>query len=384
MSEILKNVLAANVAQQKRARQLNIRAGAEMFPVLDRAAMTAWMTEKAAGASRMEEIVNPEALRLPAFDEVLIEMVIRENPDEIELLGAMRSVVYRSGYTPKISLESEAVAENRWFALPDEGVFLPGGRPVKVEISLGWSGTFSNANISELKGEVLKYLNRQQWDNWPEEGRPEISFPDAEDETASIPEIITVQYGQCVVTGTPLFAYGVASAYQYWSSDPITWKPSWHKSQEEAEATRAKSVEKLETVKTASRESREIETAKQEARAVKEVFESFYSEVARTSWDDLPSVLRNQLQSRYCSNFSSSLVGIRQWQAETEALIAEVKIALAEIQREKELIASTQQQTWQEPVAVEVEEEEVEDLEDPKPVENLGAALMQLRAKFGK
>jgi len=335
MEEILE-VLAANKAQQARARQFNIRAGEQLFPVLDQAQMIAWMTEKAAGARRMAEIADPEALRLPALDEALIETVIRENPDEVELLGVMRSVVYQNGYNPKISLENEAVAENCWLALPDEGVFLPGGRAVEVEISFGYYSTFRNANVPELKEKVRNYLNQQLWDNWPSAGRPEIFVPDPADEGATIPEITTVQYGQCVVTRESLLAYGtLAPKSRYYTADPY-FVVQWYRSLEEAEGSRAKSVEKLEKARAEALEEREVKIAKAEAEVVKAEFISLFNENYNSLWSELPKELRNQLYEWRYESLPSSSLEIRQWQAETEALIAEVEPALAEVQRQKE------------------------------------------------
>lgn len=340
MSEKLLEVLAANKARQDRARQLNIRAGAEMFPVLDQAQMRAWMTDKAAGARRMAEIADPEALRLPALDEVLVQTVIRENPDEIELLGAMRTVDYKDSYgrsrpNPRVRIDFRGENANDWQRLPDE-IRLPGGREVCLYSAIDGYGYYIEAVPSEFKAKVRDCLNQAQWDNWPQADRPEIPVLDPADDEAAIPEITTVQYGQCVVTGEPLIAFGtLAPKSRYYTTDPY-FVVQWYRSIEEAEVSRVKAVETLEKELAAVRECRELEIAKQEAEAVKLIFESLYREVDNTrEWLELPDELRNRLRSRHCSYVPSSLLEIRQWQAETEALIAEVGPALVEIKRQQ-------------------------------------------------
>ena len=122
MKERMQAVVTANKSRQSRARDLNVRAGSNMFPVLGQGEIEAWLPERLGNAVSLGSVCDSDMLQLPNLDEELAALVVRENPDEINFLGQPFKVTHRSGYTPSISLEGDAVKEPIWRQLPNEGV----------------------------------------------------------------------------------------------------------------------------------------------------------------------------------------------------------------------------------------------------------------------
>jgi HrpA-like RNA helicase len=328
-------VLRTNAERQERARQMNIRTGEETFKVYSSDEMFERFVTALSGARRIAEVQRTEALALPAIDEEQIASVLRDNPDTILILGSELVVEYSDGYgrsrtNPQVKLEGEQAGENRWRNLPDEGVRLPGGRLVEVAVSFGYYSTISDTDIPKFKEKVREHLNREQWDRWSD--KPELTLPGPSVKDSEIP-FITAVYGQCVVTGEELKAYGTVQAYRYWSSDPITWKPVWYRDREEAEKAHAEAAQKLEEIRVEAQQKRELETAKAEAEAAREELRGLSS---REGWDDLDYELRREVENRRYSYLPSSAEELRTDKADTEALVAKVEAELAENQRLRE------------------------------------------------
>jgi hypothetical protein len=161
----LPEVIEHNLAQQRRARSLNARAGANLLPVLNADQISTWLSVQLAGARRCAEITNFEALKLPPLDEELIAQVERHNPSTIALMGRSCQVEYPKGARPLVQLvaDDDFVRHNQWQQLPDSGVKLPGGRLVEVSITLpGNGGTIiSQTDIVLLKLKLRKRLKQE-------------------------------------------------------------------------------------------------------------------------------------------------------------------------------------------------------------------------------
>ena len=242
-------------------------------------------------------------------------------------------ISYRSDYPPSITLESGEVTTSPyiWRNLPDEGVKLPGGRPVQVACAMGWD-ILSDTNIPQLKEKVRNHLNREQWNKWAENVRPAIVLPDLGAESPAVPEIITAQYGLCVIEGTPLLAYGtvVAKGYRYYSSDPY-FESKWYQYEAEAQTANARAVAKLEEIRAELREKREREAVQAAAQQAKEKIDTLLhnSELDQT----LP--LRDKLSERRNQYLPAAVAELQQWIADTEAIIAEAEAVVAESSRQK-------------------------------------------------
>ena len=326
-------VLCANAERQERARQMNIRTGEETFKAYSQDEVFERFVTALSGAQRIAEVQRSEALALPALDEDKVVSVLRDNPDTISVLGSELVVEYSDGYgrsraNPRVKLEGELAGENRWQGLPDEGVHLPGGRLVEVAVSFGYYATISDTDIPRLKEKVREHLNREQWDRWSD--KPELTLPDPAVEGSEIP-FVTAVYGQCVVTGEELKAYGtVRYRSSYYSSG---WEAVWYRDREEAEKVRAEAVQKLEAIRVEAAQKRELETAKAEAEAAREELRGLSS---REEWDDLDYELRRKVENRRYSYLPSSAEELRTDKADTEALVAKVEAKLAENQRLRE------------------------------------------------
>ena len=319
-------VVAENKLRQARARDLNRRAGSALFQVFSREELLTWTRNALRGARRCAEVTNWDALRLPALDRELTAKVVSDNPDAIELLGRTLPVEYRDGADPRVSLKLEDCAAdgNSWRELPDQGVRLPSGRQVAVQISYSYGYELCDTTvILLLKEKVREHLNRKVWEAW---SQPEIPLPDHKVEGSEVP-FITAVYGRCVVTGEELSAFGTV----YWDDYYSRWKPVWKVISQEAEERRATAQAVLERFRAEARERMEREAAEAAGKLAKQTaHDLYYSDESRKVESELRSRLSERASAWYLPSDSSEL---RQWTSETNVLIAEVKQAIAEAEQ---------------------------------------------------
>lgn len=326
-------VLSANAAKQAKARHLNVRAEKDLFKVYsqDEIIEERYVTALQ-GARRIAEVSEPKIMVLPALDQDQIASVLRDNPDTIEVLGSDLVVEYRAPsygtlYAPRVKLSDELVAANKWFELPDEGVRLPGGRLVEVVVvSFGYHSMISDTDIPQLKAKVRDYLNQQQWDRWSD--RPEIVIPDPTDEDSVVPFAIAV-YGQCVVTGQELRAFGAVS----WDSWHSRFKAVWYQDLFEAHNTADAAAKKLTELKVETKAVQEREQAKAEAETARRELKGLAS---HEDWSDLDYELRHEVEDRRYSYLSSLTKELNADKAKTEALKAKVEVAFVKLQCQRE------------------------------------------------
>jgi hypothetical protein len=332
MNELVQAVITVNKERQAQARQLNLRAGQKLFTVLSREEMFTWVSERIAGAQSIREISNPANLRLQAFDQNLVDTVVRENPESITLLGRQVVVEYREGCQPKVTLKLETGNDTSWRQLPNDGVKLVGGRMIEVNISFGWYDSVSGTDIPKLKEQMRERLNRKLWEAWQ---KPVVTLPDLASVQVVIPNIITVPYGTCVVEGTPLVAYGVAAVKysRYYSSDPW-FEGKWYQNKTEAEAAHANSVSKLGEIRAEIRNQQELLNVKAQAQAAQIKVGSMYDQHYYNT--ELSRDLKDRLYNRRYAHLPSSLDELRQWTVETNALFAEVETFFVEGIRRKQ------------------------------------------------
>lgn len=292
-------VVSANRALLARARDLNTRAGQNIFPVPGREELTRLFTVALGGARRIAEICNLPALLLPALDERMIEKVLREQPDTITILGRDVTVEYRSGYNPRVRLDFRGSEGRDWLKLPDDGIRLPGGREVSMYSVVEGYGYYIESLSSQFKVKARECLNQGLWEQWQ---KPELPAP-----TDSIPPIAEREYGRCVVTDVPLLAYGTVN-YDSWHG---SWKSYWSRSRAETEQVYVQACAKFVEVK---------EKAARDAlrKRVSELYNAHYYN--RELSDEIRSRLYNT-----CYGYSGGATTV----AEMEAFIAEVEAAVA-------------------------------------------------------
>lgn len=330
MNENLQAIITTNQQIQRKAKDLNNRAGENVFPVMSRNDWENWLKGKLNGAISMATIPNVEALQLSELEKDIVDLILSDNPDTITVLEQAFPISYRSGSAPSIKLDSESIAKQLWKNLPDEGVKLPGGRSIEVVIEFNYYKTIRETNIVGLKKQASNYLNGKQFDNWSSESRPTIQLPDLASDNPVVSEVITAQYGTCVIDGTPLVAYGttVLKGSRYYSSDPW-FESKWYQDEAEAKTARAKAVEKLEEIRAEVRKQQELTIAKAEAETVQAKLRSVYD--AQYYNTELSSELRDKLSNRRYAYIPSSIDEIKQYTEQTYALVAEVETVLADI-----------------------------------------------------
>jgi len=330
----LQEVIAQNLAQQQQARGLNARAGQTLFEVKTKEEIADFLKARLGGARANSEITDPETLCLPPLNQVEVDRVLQENPDSIYFSGEKFEVEYQAPtyygtvFPPMIKLgESEGL----WAKLPDEGLFLPGGRQLKVEVYRSWNTVISGTDVPEIKTKMLEIVNRQIWDKWE---KPEIAVPEFQGEDVVVPFVVT-SYGICAVTGQELSTYGTLQASRYWSSDQITWKAVWFRSAEKAEQVQKDSQQLLvETIEHA-KELAEVAVAKAEAEAAREELKELSS---GSLWSDLDHDLRRKVEDRtsYYSHLPTASTDLIFWAQETQELTKEVRVSLTEARHRKE------------------------------------------------
>lgn len=325
MKEDFLAVIAANKGRQAKARELNQRAGQDLFKVFNLAELVSFVAECLGGARRQAEITQPEGLLLPELSQAEVARVERENPLQIELCGQGFQVDYNNN-PPRVFLGGEITPDGLWRKLPDSGVCLPGGR--QVSISLGYYGSgVSDTNIQQLKEKVRNLLNRKQWDVWANGVKPEIVLPDPNSESSEVAPLAEATYGTCAVTGTPLTAFGAAvvNGSHYYSTDPH-FVGKWFQSRDGAEAERAKSVEKLFALKRELAEQKILAEARVRAEAVKAEAGVLYGNHSGV----IASELRDRLYGLFHDYLPSSLDDLRKWTVESTATLTEVKQVASE------------------------------------------------------
>ena len=336
--QMLQGAILSNRSIQQQARTLNVRAGEVVFPVWTREEWQSWLGTRLKGAISAETL-DVDDILLPQLPVDEIQLLMDMNPDTIEIFGKGVAVEYREPYygtprLPQVRLRGEFVSQALWNKLPDEGVKLPGGRTVSVLVISDNGYTLAEGgDIPALKLEVKNQLNRAQWNEWTD--RPTIVVPTTIDDATVLPEITTAVYGKCVVTGDSLEAFGTLTSSRYWSSDPIVWKTEWFRVRVEAEAAFSKAQAELEKTKVEARDKREREAVQKTAEAVKSRAKDLYGEHCSYSSEIKleEGDLRDRLYSLYYAYLPSDLTELREWTAQTNTLIAEVEVAVAEAQQ---------------------------------------------------
>ena len=317
-------------AQQKRARELNIRCGENLFKVYSQADLEAFVMERLQGARCRREIGDMEALCLPPIEEDLVDLVLQENPEKFRVLEEEMAVSYQQGAPPRVTIIEESAHGRRWLELPDEGIKLPGGRGIEIVLVMGWQTVANNKDIPALKIKVREYLNAQQWSAWRD--KPEISLPDPATDV-EFPALLQVEYGKCVVTGTPLAAYG-AVALKFRSYYDTTWFESrWERSGDEARKVHNAAAAKFAELRVEALKKVQLDEAKKTTAAVQGKIRELYDNSRSYNFD---SALRGELYNRAYAS-SAPVADFEKWQAECEQLIARVEAAFFEVDRKKAL-----------------------------------------------
>lgn len=144
-------VMDKNVKRQRLAKDLNNRLGERRFKVFSQDELTEHYLRALAGASRIADIKDVQALQLPALDDAEIERTLAGAPNEIQVIGSTFPVSYHENGPPTIQMSPSMLESGVWKNIPDH-VYLPSGR--EVEIIVQW-GRFIGQSVS-WTGEAVK------------------------------------------------------------------------------------------------------------------------------------------------------------------------------------------------------------------------------------
>ncbi|MFA5961545.1 MAG: hypothetical protein WC848_02610 [Parcubacteria group bacterium] len=323
---MLAGMMARNQLNQQKAKTLNVLAGSPVFKEFSESARVVFYSEKLLGAGSIAEISDPNGLLFPSIDDELAKLVLSENPWEVEYFGRIREIEYRVGYAPRVLLEYKELENNNWLNLPSEGIVIPSGRQVDLYFMPDGRWDYSFKNGAEIKTWFREKLNAQQWENWNDHSV--ITIPDINDESAVIPEIQVVEYGKCVVDGSPLYGYGLVV------SSGSSFAVKWMKKEAEAKEAHANAVKKFGEIRVEMQAKRELESAKAEATEARKKFSVLY-EKHYYDRETLETIREKLSQGNRICVADNSAEGNRQYAAKINAMVAEIEAELSEIARRK-------------------------------------------------
>lgn len=253
-NEALLTVVNINREIQRQTRDLNIRAGAGIFPIASQDAWKQWLMPRLEGARRIAEVDDVAALLLPELDQALVNKIFTENPNTTEAAGQYFAVLYREGYSPQISIDVAVLGK-----INTPSIKLPGGQLVEVKATSfagGWRMvSHTGISIPILKEKMRSYLNESAWE---ELSKSEMIIPDLSIEGTVIPEVVEREYGKCQETGVPLLAYGTVVARRDWQTSQITWEYQWCRERDTAETHRDDAMKMLPLYQAEERKKRAL------------------------------------------------------------------------------------------------------------------------------
>lgn len=338
---LLAEITKKNSGLVRKAQNLNTRAGgSKIFETYDSSKLYDFYVTKLGGARCVSEIKDIEALQLPPLNEARVAEVERENPEDLEVCGQILKVIndYRHDlYIPVITLSGEVVTEHHvWKKLPDRGVFLPGGREVQVVVRYGATAYnyAADTNIPRLKEKLREYFNHNQWVDWKRPDYPPDlkRLEEGEDE---FPGITKMEYGRCIMEGTPLYAYGAVVLNPRYFSSARWFKWEWYKNAQDAKEYHKFARDKFVALQAEAGDRRELEDARVAATNAQDELGEFV-ELCEEYMDELDPELSERL-----TNLGSFMPSNARFDAlqnfiqECTAVIAEVDTAVKEIDNNK-------------------------------------------------
>lgn len=262
----LEEVVRANSSRIKKFRELNSRAGENIFKTYDEPqGLCRFYLDHLGGARCVSEINDLDALLVPYPDGAEVVRITRENPENIEVGGEMLAVEYTDyygrAYAPRVKLTKAMIEPNKWRDLPDDGIFLPSGRQVEVVASFDAYNSFAATDMLQLKERVRKYLNQKQWESWVRSICP-FDLERLEDGEGPFPGIITAEYGRDVIDDkVALRAHGAVCLKRRFSSHNPIFAFEWYRDEELAEDTRESARRQFVILEAVAGDRRELEDA---------------------------------------------------------------------------------------------------------------------------
>lgn len=221
----LAEVVSYNCQRRKRAKELNIRVGEEVFEIRSSPELKKWLQGKLKGAGRVEEIENIDNLYLPELDSKKVSRIKKENPETFNIQGKTLDIEYRREFSGEFVAETEV---NEEFARSTsvEAVLLPSGRKVKLlsEDCSAYSFPELVEKLEERRIEKCWEKKRDEeeissWISDPEEVFPHLS------KLLSKVEITRINNGE----GEPIFGF-----FSLYSDSYPDFQIRLRKSEEEA------------------------------------------------------------------------------------------------------------------------------------------------------
>ena len=156
---MMEAVIQKNRRNQEEARELNVRAGSDVFPLMSHDEWRDWLASRLNGARRTTEVADFDSLLLPQLDPELVQLVIAENPDTVTIEGVSLQIEYGKEYYGGTGTFCRTDVEEEFARkCSSKAVLLPSGRTVEVRCS-----GYSAKSFTELVEKLERNRIEQCW-----------------------------------------------------------------------------------------------------------------------------------------------------------------------------------------------------------------------------
>jgi hypothetical protein len=325
----LKTVIERNREQQRKARDLNIRAGSDVFPIMSRTEWREWLAQRLNGARCAMEVVDFESLQLPQLDPELVQLVITENPDTVTIEGVSLQIEYGKEYYGGGVYCRTSVEEEFARGVKADAVLLPSGRTVEIRCSGHSAKSFAEL-VEKLERSRIERCwseaRREHKTSWTSDSAKVVGWLS---KVGSSIEITRTENGN----GVPIYGFVGLKRYSGYSE----WQLFLAETEEKAAEETQKSLEVL--IKAAVKE--QLAIPQEEPWQSKST--GWYSSWSLTDLGNALQARYESLVTEHAENLNSSNIEER-----IEALKAAMEAAKTEIGGDhaevKQLIETTEQE----------------------------------------
>lgn len=224
-------------ARYHRLRALESRIGRSLSLFPSSESIRQRLIERLQGARSLKEVANPDALRFDLYSAEDEAAIVRDKPDSLQLSGKNIPLQYKeAGKKVSITLTRDQIVDDTWNQLASTVLSLPDGSPISVSVALNSYVTITAANSKEAAEKLRVHLLEQQ--------QQRVSLPAlapllSEDQVVAA-TIIRHHYGDCSLTGKPLWAYAAPAVDTNWRAGSTTSRYQMKWFWDEAQAIRSR------------------------------------------------------------------------------------------------------------------------------------------------
>jgi len=229
----IRAAIAHNQEIQKKARDLNVRAGEDVFHIMSRSEWKQWLSERVDGARCSMEVRDFDLLHLPELEPAMVQLVTTENPDTVTIEGISLQIEYGKEYYGGVYVRTN-VEEEFARVVQTETVLLPSGRTVEIRCSGHSAKSFKELVEKLEKSRVDRCWSTarsQHETSWTSDSQKVIGWLD---KAGSQVEITRTNNGN----GDPIYGFVGLKRYSGYSEWQLFMTDTKEKAQEETQKAR--------------------------------------------------------------------------------------------------------------------------------------------------